>query len=62
MIGTKRVIIVMVFTGTKLLALNVLSREQKFNQNYFSAMTAPELSNVRDTKGRKYFVYKSRGQ
>jgi hypothetical protein len=31
-------------TGTKLLVLDVLSREQQFNQDHFLAMTALELS------------------
>jgi hypothetical protein len=32
------------FTETKLLVLNVLFRKQKFEQNYFLVMIAPELS------------------
>jgi hypothetical protein len=34
----------MLFTGMKLLVANVLSPEQKFNQDHFRAMTAPESS------------------
>jgi hypothetical protein len=32
------------FTGTKLLVLDVLPREEKFNQNHFLAVIAAELS------------------
>jgi hypothetical protein len=35
---------IIIFTETKLLALNVLSSEEKFNQDCFLAAIAPELS------------------
>jgi hypothetical protein len=36
-IARERVLVTMVFTGTRLLVLNVLLREQKFNQEHFLA-------------------------
>jgi hypothetical protein len=40
----KKVILSMFFIGTNLLALDVLLHQQKFNQNHFLGMIAPELS------------------
>jgi hypothetical protein len=39
----KRALVTIFFTGTKLLVLAVLPREEKFNQNHFLATITPEL-------------------
>jgi hypothetical protein len=41
------------FTETKLLALDVLPREQKFNQDHFLTATAPELSKENSNAKRR---------
>lgn len=43
-IAPKRTMVTIFFTGTKLLVLGIVSREEKFNQNHFLAVIAPELS------------------
>jgi hypothetical protein len=43
-IAAKRAMVIIFFTGTKLLVLDVLPREEKSNQNHFLADIAPELS------------------
>jgi hypothetical protein len=49
----KRAIFAIFFIGTKLLVLDVLPHKQKFNQNHFLAMIAPELSKQNpNAKGR----------
>jgi hypothetical protein len=50
--------VTMFFTGTKLLVLDVLPREQKFNQNYFLTAIAPELS--KENSNAKRRVHKER--
>jgi hypothetical protein len=42
-IATKRALVTILFTGMKLLLLGVLPRKQKFNQDHFLAMIAPEI-------------------
>jgi arginine/lysine/ornithine decarboxylase len=42
-IVTKRIMLTIPFTGTKLLVLGVLPCEQNFNQNNLLAKVAPEL-------------------
>jgi hypothetical protein len=46
-----------IFTGTKLLVLDVLLREGKFNQNFFLAIVAPNLAkenqSAKDGIGKK---------
>jgi hypothetical protein len=41
------------FTGTKLLVLGVLPREEKFNQNHFLEVIAPELSRENSNTKRR---------
>jgi hypothetical protein len=50
---TKRAVVTISFAETKLLVLNVLSREQKLNQNHFPAMIAPKLSNQNTSTKRR---------
>jgi hypothetical protein len=49
---TKKAIVTIFFTGTKLLILGILPRERKFNQGYFLAFVAPRLSKE-NTRARR---------
>jgi hypothetical protein len=50
---TKRGMVTIFFTGAKLLVLNALPDEQKFNQNHFLAMIAPNSSRKTRTPSRE---------
>jgi hypothetical protein len=52
-IVTKSVMVTAFFTGTKLLLLDGLPREEKFNQDYLLAATVPELSKENSNSKRR---------
>jgi hypothetical protein len=51
--ATKRAMVTIFLTGRKFLILDPLSREEKFNQDYFMAVDAPELSKENMNAERK---------
>jgi hypothetical protein len=59
-IATKGTMVIVVFTGTKLLVLDALPPEQKFNQNHFLAMNVPKSlkgnTNVKRRVGHSQLV------
>jgi histone-lysine N-methyltransferase SETMAR len=52
-IGTKKAMVTIFFTATKLLVLDVLPRGNKFNQDYFLTIIAPELSRENTNSKRR---------
>jgi hypothetical protein len=51
--ATKKAMVTIFLTGTKLMVLDILRRKQKFNQDHFLAVIAPEISNENTSaKGR----------
>jgi histone-lysine N-methyltransferase SETMAR len=52
-IGTKRAMVTIFFTGAKLLVLDMLPRDQKFNQDHFLAAIAPHLSSENSNARRR---------